>query len=407
MVGCAMWEKVLPWGILGFVLRRNLLQSLMTQAHERGSGAKRKLDRWVGIPLVAAIAATKKARGVFAPPFPPASAINSIGVLSLGAIGDLLLASGLLNGLHRELPHAKIEVTTSKANAECGGLLGGVYTFTSFAVNDFWGISTHLRSRNYDLLIDLGQWPRFSALLAGLSCAKRTVGFATAGQWRHFAFDYVVPHSCRCHETENFLKLGQIIFPNLKGNVAIDDIPEPGERLQPEGRGIVFCHMWPSGFRAYLKEWPPAYWAELAAVLMDGGYVPVFTGGPNDRARTELFLHENVPGRNGLAPVSIAGKATLRELVGHMKAADAVVSVNTGIMHLAAIAGAPTIALHGPTDPVRWGPVGPKTCTLLPRSGTFAYLNLGFEYPSDAEGVLKHLPVSDVCAALRDMGVVV
>ena len=100
---------------------------------------------------------------------------------------------------------------------------------------------------------------------------------------------------------------------------------------------------------------------------------------------------------------SLAGRTSLPGLAWLLSRADAVVSVNTGIMHLAALAGAPTVGLHGATNPRRWGPVGPRCVSLLPRAGRCAYLDLGFEYPADAEPALQHLPVEDVLAALHTL----
>ena len=83
--------------------------------------------------------------------------------------------------------------------------------------------------------------------------------------------------------------------------------------------------------------------------------------------------------------------------------ATAVVSVNTGTMHLAALAGAPTVGLHGPTNPLRWGPVGRHVRALLPHKGPYAYLNLGFEYPRPHTSCLDSLPVEDVVDALHSL----
>lgn len=98
-----------------------------------------------------------------------------------------------------------------------------------------------------------------------------------------------------------------------------------------------------------------------------------------------------------------ARRTNLPELAWLLARADAVVSVNTGIMHLAALTGAPTVGLHGATDPRRWGPVGARCVSLLPDTGQYAYLNLDFEYPLDAEPALVHLPVEKVLAALNSL----
>jgi ADP-heptose:LPS heptosyltransferase len=83
-----------------------------------------------------------------------------------------------------------------------------------------------------------------------------------------------------------------------------------------------------------------------------------------------------------------------------LRTAKAVVSVNTGIMHLSALLGVPTIGLSGPSDPVRWGPYGPEVVSLFPNQGTYAYLKLGFEYPPAVEPCLQYLLPARVTAAL-------
>ncbi len=74
-------------------------------------------------------------------------------------------------------------------------------------------------------------------------------------------------------------------------------------------------------------------------------------------------------------------------------------------MHLGALVGAPTIGLHGATNPQRWGPVGPRCISLVPHKGEFGYLNLGFEYPPGAQTAMQWLPVEDVIKALDNLDV--
>ncbi len=374
---------------------------------ERGNRMQRRLDSWVGIPLVVMAGCGKRIRKILPSSGGKTEDAGRIGVICLGAIGDLLLATGLLNGLRVALPRASLEIVTSGANAAACGLLPSGCRAASYGVKDIPGIVRHIRAARYDILFDTGQWPRISALISAVSGAASTDGFSTPGQYRHYAYDIAVPHRSDRHETDNFLALGRAVFPHLTGapSVALPDGPSSGCPCLPE-TGLVFCHMWPSGLHSSLKEWPRAAWAALAAGLLDAGYTPVFTGGPGDAAATQTFFEEYGLGktRAGNRALNVAGAMALPDLAYHFHRAAAVVSVNTGTMHLAAIAGAPTIGLHGPTNPLRWGPVGPAARALLPASGRSAYLNLGFEYPPDADAVLRHLPVSEVLTALRSFG---
>jgi heptosyltransferase I len=59
-----------------------------------------------------------------------------------------------------------------------------------------------------------------------------------------------------------------------------------------------------------------------------------------------------------------------------------VVSVDTGIMHLAAALDLPLIALHGPTSSKRWGPISKNAVAIDSPDPHAGYLYLGFEPPA-------------------------
>ena len=88
------------------------------------------------------------------------------------------------------------------------------------------------------------------------------------------------------------------------------------------------------------------------------------------------------------------------------------VAVNTGTMHLAALLGKPLVALHGPTNPDRWGPIYPgarnEQNTLILGPGFNeggAYLNLGFEYPENPTYLMDQISVEAVVDALRKFSI--
>ena len=239
-----------------------------------------------------------------------------------------------------------------------------------------WEALPLLRAQHLDALVDLGQWSRLEAVYAGLSGAGWTTGFATPGQRRHYAYDRAVRHSDAVPELENFRAL--IAGLGLKPARLPWFNPDGHRTPPPVSRPYVVFHLWPGGFRSELREWPAKRWRELALVLAQEDLAILLTGAPADAPRNEEFLRSC----GGVATpiISVAGRYRLPELVPLLAEARCVISVNTGVMHLAAAAGAATIALNGPTSAVRWGPVGPDvTCidSLLPGCG---YLNLGFEY---------------------------
>ena len=377
---------------------------------ERGNSFNRLLDRFAGIPLAACSSVLRLGKGC-----KPVADPQRVGFICLGAIGDLLLLSALVSALRERLPHAHVVLLTSRATAATVSLIPGIDNCASFGVTEVAAMAAWLREQELDVLIDSTQWARLGALLCNLSNARTTVGFDTDGQHRAFGYSFVVKHRNDRHEVENFLELGRVLYPGLLGVPGIllpqsppDDLPaELCARLEPTGDvgdampRRVFLHMWPSGANAWLKEWPADHWDALARSLGEKGCEVYLTGAPADAPRNDAFLraYPQCPA------ISLAGRTSLSGLAWLFNRATAVVSVNTGTMHLAAIAGAPTVGLHGPTNPLRWGPVGRHVRSLLPHKGPYAYLNLGFEYPLPHKPCLDSLPVEDVEDALRSLAV--
>lgn len=358
---------------------------------ERGNSLLRLADRWLGIPLIPPAACFRKlSRPRFNHTRP-----TSIGLICPGAVGDLLLLSALVNGLHELWPDAKLEVIASAANSAALPLIPHLDNSFAAPVAKIGAILKYIRSRQYTVLIDASQWARYGALLAAFSGAKITVGFKTPGQYRSLSYDFKARHSNQQHELNNFLALGQTLWPKLTGKPQLKLPP-----WQPDSSNVVYCHMFPApGPGRQLKEWP--YWAKLIGELLNQGFAIHLTGGLADRPECEKFIAENFGETEKIK--SLAGQISLLELGHKFTAAKAVISVNTGVMHLAALSGAPTIGLHGATNPLRWGPVGPRVLSLLPESGPSAYLNLGFEYPKGVKTAMPNLSVAKTLQALKKL----
>lgn len=102
------------------------------------------------------------------------------------------------------------------------------------------------------------------------------------------------------------------------------------------------------------NRWSPDRWAGLAGtVIRKTSCRVVITGGETDRERAETIM-EMV--RGGERMVNCAGRTTLKELGGIFLSSAAVVSGDTGPMHIASALGIPTVGLFGAADYRRTGP---------------------------------------------------
>jgi ADP-heptose:LPS heptosyltransferase len=142
-----------------------------------------------------------------------------------------------------------------------------------------------------------------------------------------------------------------------------------------------------------MKEWPTRCWVELGRALSQHGLEIVVTGGPSDRDDSDQLVRACELG--GFEPTSLAGRLSLAETAWLLRESAAVVVVNTGVMHLAAIGGASVVALHGPTNPERWGPVGGDVHVVGPAQGG-GFLSLGFEFDGHPADTMERLAVASV-----------
>lgn len=361
---------------------------------ERGNRALRFADFWLGIPLTSIGALYR----FFNRPKTSDKIPQKICILCLGAIGDLLLASLLANGFKRLWPEAKIAVVASLANAAAAPLIADLDSWQAFSAQNPLSVLAYLRKNKFDLLVDTGQWCRLSALLSSFSQADVTIGFKTAGQYRACGYDCPVIHAGDRHELENFANLGKRANPKFCGRPALRFGARPAAREK-----ILFLHFYPApGKGRFLKEWPEENWAELIREALRRGFKVNLTGGEADRAPLRNFIKKYFPDESGVK--SLAGVALL-DLSRLLAKGAALVSVNTGVMHLAALMNLPVVALHGATNPARWGPIGANSISLLPDKGESAYLNLGFEYPRGARPAMNHISVKRVIDALERLGV--
>jgi lipopolysaccharide heptosyltransferase I len=125
-----------------------------------------------------------------------------------------------------------------------------------------------------------------------------------------------------------------------------------------------FAILQPFSSRA-TKEWDAGETAAFCRVLAAKGLDPVLRWGPGERERAERIVADS-GGTASLAPPSPpAASARLASRAALFVGAD------TGPTHLAAAAGTPTVALYGPTDPARFGPVGPRVRILRDRTGAY------------------------------------
>ena len=286
-------------------------------------------------------------------------------------IGDFVRCHSVVKVLHAQDPELAIDILSSTLCAPLADYMPGVRKAVVFdlprrslPVPRYFDLADVLRNEHYtQALIMLRTWK--SALAPWLAGIPLRTGFI--GEMRYGLI--------------NDLRHGERALPRMidrMGALAL----LPGEQLPPEwplpelrvpeseiatwraknglstdGRPVVaFC----PGAVGKGKAWPPSHYAALARDLAKDGVSVWVLGGPGETAIA--------------AEIAAAGGERVRDLTGHdlrnaiiaLAAADAAVTNDSGLMHVSAAIGTPTIAIFGPTSPWHWKPLTPVEAILEP-----------------------------------------
>ncbi len=209
-----------------------------------------------------------------------------------------------------------------------------------------------LRQTKYDLVID-AQGLIKSGLIAALAKGPKA-GLDKHSAWEPLAsFVYqkkisVNPaqHAVR-RVRELFAKALHYDITNLPVDYALNQ-KQFAEQSQLTLDYLLFVH----GTTWVTKLWPETYWIALAKIATSQGhkiYLP--WGNEEEKARAKKIASA-VPG------VSVLPKCSLEEITAIIAKAKAIVAVDTGLGHIAAALGVPTVSLYGPTDPKQIGTIG-------------------------------------------------
>lgn len=214
-----------------------------------------------------------------------------------------------------------------------------------------------IRKQKYDLIID-AQGLLKSAGLAFLARGK------CAGFDRHSAREALA--SCFYQKqlnvpwTEHAVQRTRLLFAKALNYPIPQELPDYGidvTRLPPfhhQKPYFVFLH----GTTWDNKHWPEPYWINLAKLLeKTHASLLLLWGNEIERARAERIAAS-------VSNAEVLPKLGLEAVGGVLAFAQGIVSVDTGLGHLAAALAVPTVSLYGPTDPKKTGTCGRRQIHL-------------------------------------------
>lgn len=272
-------------------------------------------------------------------------------------IGDVLLATPVARSLKQAWPDAELHFLVFKGTE---GVLAGnpdIDQVIAFPHRTGWrGKLAQFRQlwRRYDLAVSTIASDR--ARLYGWVGAKFRIGFITEEEkGKTLLLDrWVKFDNLNTHTVSMGLRLTELlgIAPNYQ---VVPPSITPDQRTALSAKladldGQPYAVLHPSPKFAY-KMWRQDGWIELANWLSAQGLRIVLTGGPvADERAYAADIAKQTPTLNLAGELSLAATA---ELVSHAKL---FVGPDTAVTHIAAAVGVPTIALFGPSNPIKWGP---------------------------------------------------
>jgi ADP-heptose:LPS heptosyltransferase len=218
------------------------------------------------------------------------------------------------------------------------------------------------RPRGFDLALNFEPDIRSNLLLA-LSGAPRRVGFFSGGGGAFLTS--ALSYAPTAHTAANALRVVDAALPVAAGTAGPSTpyprLPVPDEARREArlllgnadaSRLLVGLHA--SGGRQ-IKQWHVDRFAQVATRLArDLAATIVLTGTPEDRPLVDRITSV-LPA--DVTVLDVAGPMDLPVFAGLLEQLSLFVTGDTGPMHLAAALGTPVVALFGPSDPARYGPL--------------------------------------------------
>ncbi len=357
---------------------------------------QRWLDRWVGIPLCAAVSAFDALKNRGKPVSTEAGAPRAIVVILLSEMGSLVLAHDMFARLKTRYPDAQLHALLFGKNREILDLMDVIAPANVHVVDDrslpallrsLWKALADLRSANIDVAIDCELFSRISSLLSYASGASVRVGFhrhTQEGLYRGSHINRAVPYNPYQHISAQFLTLARAIdsaaVPRSKLPVMVQSKAPPHVQLDaallrgieerlardfPAIAGKPLVLVYPGGGILPIRAWPLASYTALCNGLVADGCAVAVIGLKDDQALArEMVASVKATTLDAAAAspvIDLTGYTrSVAELLALFHKASLLVTNDGGPGQFAALTPIWTVMLFGPETPSLYAPLTPR-----------------------------------------------
>jgi ADP-heptose:LPS heptosyltransferase len=280
--------------------------------------------------------------------------MNKILVIQTAFIGDVILATPILEALHTAYPNAIIDVLVRKGNQ---ALFTGhpflrqalVWDKSNGKYKNLFLLRIAIRRQKYDLVINCQRFAA-SGFLTAFSGAKVKIGFDKNPFSKRFTHKVSHEISKEKHECERNLELLKPL--GISGIAKPKLYPKPLDHKPNEPYVCIApASVW------FTKQFPEHKWVELIQKIGKQKLI-LLTGGPSDVALCNRILDK----LNGYNIKNISGQLQLLQSAELMREAEMNYVNDSAPMHLCSAVDAPVTAIYCSTIPeFGFGPLSSKS----------------------------------------------
>ena len=399
---------------------------------------QRWLDRWVGVPLCAAVSAVDAVLRRVQPARPNDQTPRAIVVILLSEMGSLVLAHDMFARLKARYPNAPLHALMFGKNREILDLMQVISPANVHTVNDksltsllasLWTAIRELRRAHVDVAIDCELFSRISSLLSYACGAGVRVGFQRHTQEGLYRGSYInrpVPYNPYHHISAQFLTLARAIdstsVPTSKLPM-LGGMPKPPPHVKLDGglmRGIEqrlaqdfaaiagkpLVLVYPGGGILPIRAWPLASYTALCEGLVADGCAVAVIGLKDDQALAQQLVANVQASAPGSPVIDLTGYTrSIAELLALFHVARLLVTNDGGPGQFAALTPIWTLMLFGPETPGLYAPLTPKCHSFYsqwPCSPCLTAYNHRASFCDGDNQCLKVIAPADVLAKARE-----
>ena len=285
--------------------------------------------------------------------------IRQILIIRPGGMGDAALLLPMVAALGRGIPGAAIDILAERRNAGIFALTRHVREVICYD-DGLFGKLRDLRSKQYDIVIDTEQFHHLSVLLANALRPRYLCGFASAS--RECFLTHPVRYRDEDYEAESFLHLAEALLGDIPASMQDSTFIEIDAESSAwaddilgvaRARRVIAIAPLAGGPS---RIWPAERYTDIANRLTSDGHFVVLLGG-QDAVMAATQIEESLTPDSCL---NLAGRTSVAQTAAVLGRSALLVCADTGVLHVAAGLGTPTVSIFGSGLHRKWAPRGER-----------------------------------------------